>query len=353
MEPPATTALTMLQRALAVLRSALSAVQTQRALALENLALRQQLALLLCTARRPRVTRLDRLFWSAFTHLFAEWRQVLVIAKPATVIRWHRTAFRALWTWRSRRRGRPTIDPETIALIRQMALANPRWGAPRIHGELRKLGLDVSQATVSKYMPKRTPRAPRGGQTWKTFLANHVPVSMDMFTAPTATFRVLYGLVIVDHARRVVLHFAVTQYPTSAWIAQQLRDAFPGDEPMPKRILRDRDGAYGKLVTQLLASMRIEEVLSAPRSPWQNAYVERLIGNIRRDLLDHVIVLGERHLHGLLRDYFAYYHADRTHLGLAKDTPVHRDVEPPDHGAEIVALARVGGLHHRYTRKTA
>jgi putative transposase len=343
----------MLTLALVLLRATLSALQTHQALALENLALRQQLALLVHDAPRVRTTRIDRLFWSVFAHTFPQWRDVLIVVQPATVIRWHRTAFRALWTWRSHPRGRPHIDPNTIALIRKMATANPRWGAPRVHGELCKLGINVSQATVSKYMPKRAPRAPRGGQSWKTFLANHVPVSMDMFTVPTATFRVLYGLVVVDHARRAVRYHATTQHPTSAWIAQQLRNAFPGDEPVPARILRDRDGAYGALVKHTLATMGIEEVLSAPRSPWQNAYVERLIGSIRRDLLDHVIVLGERHLQHLLKEYVTYYHADRTHLGLQKDTPVHRDVEPPDRGVTIVALPRVGGLHHRYTRQAA
>ena len=343
----------MLKLALVLLRATLSALQTHRALALENLALRQQLALLLHATPRVHLAPVDRLFWSLFTHAFPQWREVLAIVQPATVIRWHRTAFRALWTWRSRPRGRPQIDPNTIALIRELTIANPRWGAPRVHGELCKLGIEVSQATVSKYMPKRAPRAPRGGQTWKTFLANHVPVSMDMFTVPTATFRVLYGLVIVDHARRIVRHYAATQHPTSAWIAQQLRNAFPSDQPVPARILRDRDGSYGALVTHTLATMGIKEVLSAPRSPWQNAYVERLIGSIRRDLLDHVVVLGERHLYGLLGRYVAYYHADRTHIGLQKDTPVHRDIEPPDRGATIVALPRVGGLHHRYTRQAA
>jgi transposase InsO family protein len=170
---------------------------------------------------------------------------------------------------------------------------------------------------------------------------------------PTATFRVLYGLIIVDHARRVVRHFAVTERPTSAWIAREVITAFSGEEPMPRRLLRDRDAAYGKLVPQALTALGIEELLCSPRSPWQNGYVERLIGSIRRDLFDHVIVLGERHLHRLLGDYLAYYHHDRTHLGLDKDAPIHRDVEPPDRGAKIVALPRVGGLHHRYTRKAA
>ena len=343
----------MLQLLSALLRSAFSTLQTHRELALENLALRQQLALLLASAPKPRITPIDRAFWSVFSRVCADWRHMLVIVKPETVVRWHRRSFRAFWTWRSRPIGRPTVDPKTVALVLQMANANPRWGAPRIHGELRKLGIVVSQATVSKHMPKRPPRMPRGGQTWKTFLANHVPVSMDMFTVPTATFRVLYGFVVVDHVRRVVRHVATTEHPTSAWIAQQLRNAFPGDEPIPKRILRDRDGAYGQLVPRVLRSMGIEEVLTAARSPWQNAYVERWIGTLRRDMLDHVIVLNELHLLRLLREYVTYYHDDRTHLGLAKDTPIHRDVERPDKGANIIGLPRVGGLHHRYTRKAA
>ena len=343
----------MLRLLRVILRSALSAIQTHRDLALENLALRQQLAVWLASGPRPRITRSDRAFWSVFSRVCVNWPHMLVLVKPETVVRWHRSAFRAFWTWRSRRSGRPTIDPKTSALIRQIAVANPRWGAPRIHGELCKLGIVVSQATVSKLMPKRAPRAPRRGQRWKTFLANHVPISMDMFTIPTATFRVLYGFVIIDHARRVVRHVATTEHPTSAWIAQQLRNAFPGDEPIPARILRDRDSAYGALVPRVLRSMDIEEVLSAARSPWQNAYVERWIGSARRDLLDHVIVLDENHLLRLLREYVTYYHDDRTHLGLAKDTPLQREIEPPDKGATILALPRVGGLHHRYTRKAA
>lgn len=342
-----------LKLALIVLRSALSTLQTRRALALENLALRQQLAVLCRATGARRTTNLDRQFWSMLVVRCSEWRSVLAFVRPETVLRWHREAHRWLWAWRSRRRGRPTIAAELIALIRELALANPRWGAPRIHGELRKLGIAVSEATVSKYLPKRLPNGRRGGQPWRTFLANEVAASIDLFTVPTATFRVLYGLVIVDHARRIVRHFAVTQHPTSAWIAQQLLAAFSGQTPLPRRILRDRDRAYGKHVPEMLAALGINELRCAPRSPWQNAYVERLIGSIRRDLLDHVVVLGERHLHRLLGDYFAYYHHDRTHLGLCKDAPVHRDAEPPDRGAKIVALPRVGGLHHRYTRKAA
>jgi transposase InsO family protein len=231
-----------------------------------------------------------------------------------------------------------------------MAVTNPLWGAPRIHGELLKLGIDLAERSVSRLMPKR--RTPPS-QTWRTFLTNHVPdlVAVDFFTVPTAQLRVLFVLVVLAHQRRRVLHFNVTEHPTSAWTAQQVVDAFP-DDSAPSYLLRDRDSIYGHAFRQRLKHMGIREVLTAPSSPWQNPYAERLIGSIRPECLDHVVVLGERHLRRTLTRYFAYDHQARTHLSLDKDPPDGRPIEPPGLGM-IIPIPEVGGLHHRYVRRAA
>ena len=232
-------------------------------------------------------------------------------------------------------------------MIRRMSVENPLWGAPRIHGELLKLGFDISQRTVSRLMPRR-PKPP--SQTWRTFLENHLAdlVSVDFFVVPTATFRVLYVFVVLQHHRRRVVHFNVTDSPTAAWTAQQVVEAFP-DDSAPRYLLRDRDSIDGSEFRRRVKGMRIAEVLTAPRSPWQNPFAERVIGTIRRELLDHVIVLNEKHLRRRLRSYLRYYPGSRTHLSLEKDAPEPRAVEPPEHG-RVVALRHVGGLHHRYVR---
>jgi transposase InsO family protein len=239
------------------------------------------------------------------------------------------------------------IDIRT--LIRTMANANPRWGAPRIHGELLKLGVDVCQATVAKYMGRR--RQPPS-QTWRTFLRNHIGqiVAADFFVVPTLTYRLLFVLVLLAHDRRRIRHIAVTAHPTSAWIAQQLREAFPWDEA-PRYLIHDRDHAFDRLGATTKA-MDIEEVLTAPRAPWQNAFVERFIGSARRECFDHVIVFNEAGLHRLMTLYCSYHERSRTHLSLDKDTPIPRPVTPPDDGA-VVAIPEVGGLHHRYERRAA
>ena len=234
-----------------------------------------------------------------------------------------------------------------------MANANPLWGAPRIHGELLKLGIEVSERTVSNLMPSRLTTPP--SQTWRTFLKNHMEnmISIDFFTIPTATFRILFVLVILSHSRRQVVSFKATSNPTTMWTAQQIIEAFPWDTA-PKYMLRDRDSIYGAYLRQRVKNMGIKEVITAARSPWQNPFVERLIGSIRRDCLDHVIVLNESHLSRILSSYFDYYHYDRTHYGLGKDTPVERPVQPRSaKGAKVIELPRVGGLHHRYEWKKA
>ena len=234
-----------------------------------------------------------------------------------------------------------------------MAVENG-WGAPRIHGELLKLGLDVSERTVSRYMPRR-PATPEQIERWKIFLRNHrdVIAAMDLFVIPTATFRLLYGFVIVHHGRRRILHFNATEHPTQDWVAQQLRQAFPY-EPATRYLIFDRDSIFSNLVLGTARSMGMEPKRTSYRSPWQNGVAERWIGTCRRDLLDHVIVLGERHLIRLMKDYIQYYHEDRSHLSLAKDAPAGRPVTPrPSPTASVIGLPRVDGLHHRYEWRDA
>ncbi len=328
--------------------TAVASLKTRQGLVIENLALRQQLSVLERSVKRPRFSLMDRVFWVLLSRCSSRWRKLLRIVTPDTVVRWHREGFRRYWAWKSRRHGpgRPPIDPAVRKLIRQMQSANVGWGAPRIHGELLKLGIQISEATVSKYMIRRSEPP---SQTWRTFLDNHAKhiTAIDFFTVPTATFRVLYVLLILHHERRHVVHFNATEHPTSTWIAQQLVEAFPFDTA-PRYLLRDRDGKYGRQYRTRVRSLRIEEVVIAPRSPWQNPFVERVVGSIRRDCLDHVIVLNARHLRRILRAYVDYYHGSRTHLSLNKDPPNTRPVESPEIG-NIVAFPRVGGLHHRYT----
>ncbi|HEX9158474.1 MAG TPA: integrase core domain-containing protein [Syntrophales bacterium] len=332
-------------------RTLISAFRSQRALTIENLALRHQLAVLQRTTGRPRLRTWDRVFWVALLRLWSDWRQSLTIVQPETVIRWHREGFRLYWRWKSRGRpGRPKVSKEIRDLILRMSEANPTWGVPRIHGELLKLGIEIGQASVSNYMPRH--RKPPS-QSWRTFLENHAQeiVSIDFFTVPTATFRVLFVLLVLGNDRRRVLHFNVTTTPSAAWTGQQIIEAFPWDTA-PRFLLRDRDGIYGTGFVRRVDSMGIEQVATSPRSPWQNPFVERVIGSIRRECLDHVIVFSEEQLRRVLREYFRYYHGSRTHLGLAKDCPVPRQVEPPDIGP-IDGEPMVGGLHHRYFRQAA
>jgi putative transposase len=329
-----------------------SALRTHQDLVLENLALRHQLELLTRTDRRPRFRPVDRLLWVGLRRCWGAWGDALVLVHPATVIRWHREGFRRYWRRRSQPRpGQPRLAAAVRALIREMARANPLWGAPRIHGELLTLGLDVSERTVSRYRP-RAHRPP--SQTWRTFLANHAHdlVSLDFFTVPTAMFQVLFVLVVVSHARRRIVHWNVTAHPTAAWTAQQIGEAFPWDTS-PRFLLHDRDGLFvNAIVSRRVASLGITDRRTAPRAPWQNPYVERLIGSMRRECLDHIIVLNERHLRRVLVAYVRYYERARTHLSLHKDAPVTRPVQPPVMG-RIVAHAHLGGLHHHDERRAA
>ena len=330
-----------------------SCFQTRAALQLENLALRHQINVLQRSQRgRVRLAELDRLLWARLLHLWSGWRSPLIIVKPETVLAWHRRGFRLYWTWKSRHRrpGRPEVSREARDLIRKTSLANSLWGAPRIHGELLKLGFELSQATVDKYMGR--PRKPPS-QTWRTFLDSHLKqlVSTDFFVVPTVNFRILFVFVVLAHHRRRVIQFNVTAHPTSDWTAQEIAEAFPWDTA-PRYLLHDRDSVYGDVFRQRVRGMAIREVLTAPRSPWQSPYVERLIGSIRRECLDHLIVFNESSLRRTLKLYFVYYHGARTLLSLEKDAPDSRPVQPPELGS-VIELPEVGGLHHRYERRAA
>jgi putative transposase len=337
----------------ALLAAIRSAVRSRLELEAEILALGHQLAVLQRQApRRPRLGRTDRLLWVLLSRLWPNWRRAVRIVTPDTVVRWHRRGFGLYWSWKSRprRAGRPAVAVDIRALIRQMHATNPLWGAPRIHGELRKLGLSVSQTTVATYLGRRDrPLSP----TWRTFLTQHVSqiASVDVFTVPTATFRVLLVFVALAHDRRRIVHVNVTAHPTAAWTAQQLREAWPWDTA-PRFVIRDRDTIYGLDLRRTALAMGIEDVPTAPRSPWQNPLVERVIGSLRRECLDHVIVWNERALRRHLQQYLAYYHGSRTHLSLDKDAPVPRATQPPSCGA-VIQAPHLGGLHHHYERRAA
>jgi putative transposase len=310
------------------------------ALELEVIALRHQLAVLRRQRpERPRLFSIDRLLWVWLYRVWPRCLDVMVLVKPATVVQWHRQGFRLYWRWRSRP-GRPTINRDIRDLIRRMSMANPLWGAPRIHGELLKLGIEISQATVAKYMLRR-PTTP--SPSWRSFLRNQALgiAAIDMFVVPSAAFRLLFVALIVIHDRRKLVHFNVTRNPTAAWLSGQVTEAFPWNTA-PRFLLRDRDGSYGSIFSKRVEAMGIAEVITSRRSPWQNPYVERVIGSIRRECLDYVVVFNERHLCRLLSSYVDYYHCTRTHFSLDKDCPVTRPVHPLERG-NVIALAQVGG----------
>ena len=322
-------------------------LRSRAALAAENLVLRQQINVLRRTApKRPFLSNVDRLIFVCLYRLFPGVRNVLAIVKPETIIRWHRWGFRAYWRWRSRiRGGRPKVPLEIRRLIREISFANPLWGAPRIHGELLKLGIDIGQTSVAKYMARKR-RPPSQG--WKTFLRNHADgiAAMDLFVVRTVSFRLLFGFLILRHDRRRILWVGVTAHPTAEWIARQLTEAFGWDRA-PRYLIRDRDRAYGEVVTRRLRAQGIRDRPISPRSPWQNAYAERLIGSVRRKCVDHVVVFGERHLRHLLLVYKNYYNVTRTHLSLNKDAPSPRAVQATGH---VISLPILGGLHYQYCR---
>jgi transposase InsO family protein len=313
----------------------------------ENATLRRQLIVLRRKMRgKVRLTNNDRWFFIQLYRWFPSILNVLTIIRPETLVRWHRAGFRCYWRWKSRPRGgRPLIEADLRALIRRMSVENPLWGAPRIHGELLKLGFEVAQSSVAKYMVKQH-RPPSQG--WRTFLRNHAPdiAAMDLFVAPTIGFDLLYAFIIVRLDRRDLIWISVTTNPTAEWIARQLTEAFPWDDA-PRYLIRDRDRIYGAIVTRRLRAMGIRDKPTAPASPWQNGFAERLIGSIRRECVDHFIVLGEAHLRRILRAYARYYNDIRTHRSLDKDAPVSRPVQPT---GSIKSHPILGGLHHHYVR---
>ena len=336
----------------AAVASMASLFRSRRALQLEVLALRHPLAVSHRTARRPRLRPADRLLWAWLARAWPGWREALVVVQPRTVIAWHRTRFREHWTRLSQHGtpGRPRLAKELRALIRTMSTSNPTWGSPRIVSELRKLGIAVAQATVGRSMlQRRKPPAPTG----RAFLAAHVQdlVAIDVFTVATVRFEILFVLIMRAHDRRRVRHFNITAHPTAEWTAQPEVEASPWDTA-PADLLRDRDGVYGTAFRTRVAALGIEDVCTAPRSPWQSPYVERLIGSSRREWLDHVVVRHARHLRRVLTTSFAHYHQWRCHQGLGMDCPEPRAVQPPERGA-VVAVPESGGLSRHDERRAA
>src|SRR5262245_39570696 len=324
-----------------------SPLKTRTQLEAENAALRHQL-IILCRQRHVRVllTNNDRWFLIQLYRWFPSILNVLTVVRPETLVRWHRAGFRSYWRWKSRSRGgRPQIEMDLRALIRRMSIENPLWGAPRIHGELLKLGFEVAQSSVAKYMVKGRGPASQG---WRTFLRNHAPeiAAMDLFVVPTVGFDLLYAFIIIRLDRRDLVWINVTTNPTAEWIARQITEAFPWNEA-PHYLIRDRDPIYGTIVTRRLRAMGIRDKPIAPASPWQNTFAERLIGSIRRECVDHVVVLGEAHLRRILQAYACYYNKIRTHRALDKDAPVSRRVQPT---GSIKSQPILGGLHHHYVR---
>ena len=334
-----------------VVRAIRVALRSRSDVVLENIALKQQVGVLTERRPRPQLDDADRAFWVAMRSAWRSWARLLVIVEPDTVVKWHRERFRRCWTELSRHKrgpGRPRVDEAIRELIPRMALEND-WGAPRIHGELQKLGFAVSEANVSRYMP-RCPAKTHVVQRWLAFLRNHKEgiAAMDFFTVPTASLRVLYCWFVIHHERRRIVHFNAAFNPSADWVIQQLREAFPFDTA-PTYLIFDRDSIFSKAVVGFIKSMGTKPCRTSYRSSWQNPVAERWIGGCRRELFDHVVVLNDRHAVRLARAYIDYFLDDRTHLGLSKNTPSGRFVKPPPSlNAKVVAMPRVGGLHHRY-----
>jgi len=322
-------------------------VKSRARLEAEILLLRHQLSLALRHGPpRVRLSGGDRAFMAWMVRLWPSLLDVVRVVQPETVLRWHRAGFRIYWRWKSRKRvGRPRIDRGLRDLIRRMSWENPLWGASRIHGELLMLGFEVAQSTVSRYM-KLGRRPPP--QSWKTFLRNHANAiaAIDLCIVPTVTFERLFVFLVVGHDRRRLLWVEVTKHPTAEWLARQITEAFPW-ATAPRHLIRDNDRAYGHVFTGRLKAMGIRDRPISPGSPWQNGIAERLIGSLRRECMDHIIVFGERHLRCVLIAYAAYYNQTRPHRSLQKDAPLRRSIQRI---GEVAVMPILGGLHHQYVR---
>jgi transposase InsO family protein len=297
---------------------------------------------------RIELTNVDRWFLTRFFRLWPEVAKRSLLVSPATLLRWHRQGFRSYWRWKSRAKpGRPTIGRDVIALIKRIAHESVLWGAPRIHGELAKLGIEIAESTVAKYMPHH-PRRHDGGQSWRTFLANEFEgvAAMDLMTVPTVAFDQLYALIVLSLKQRRLVFVTATNHPTAVWLAQQIRESFPWDTA-PKILIRDNDKKYGNAFKRTVRAFGIRDRPTSPHSPWQNGYVERVIGTVRRECLDHALILNETHLRRLLSNFAGYYNANRTHLSLEKDAPDGRAIE---RDGEITSVRVLGGLHRVYGR---
>jgi transposase InsO family protein len=312
----------------------------------ENLLLRHQLTIALRASPRLRLLGSDRALLIWMTRLWPSLLDAVRVVQPETVLRWHRAGFKMLWRWKSRHKaGRPKIDHGLRDLIRRMSRENPLWGASRIHGELLMLGFEVAQSTVSKYMV-RSGMPP--SQNWKTFLRNHAQAiaAIDLCVVPTLTFDLLFAFLVLGHGRRQLLWFEVTRHPTAEWLARQITEAFPWTSA-PTYLVRDNDRAYGHVFTSRMRAMGIRDRPISPGSPWQNGIAERLIGTLRRECLDQVVIFSEMHLRRILSAYAAYYNQARTHMALQKDAPLHRAVQ---RSGAIFAIPTLSGLHHQYVR---
>jgi transposase InsO family protein len=338
--------------ALGVLALVRAACQRHSDLVAENLLLRHQLAVLTRPTRRRRVRfrRLDKLLWVLIRRLRRDWRTHLLVVGPDTVVRWHRAGWCLYWRWRSRSAGgRPRLSPEVQQLIARISQENPLWGSERIRGELLKLGLVVSNRSIRRYRSRAPARPP--SQAWRTFLVNHAHAiwAADLFVVQTLTFKTLHVLLFITHGRRELVHFAVTAHPTAAWVWHQLVEATPWGR-RPKYLIRDRDAVYGGGFGARAKALGIETVLTPVRSPRANAIAERVIGTLRRECLDYIIPVDERHLHTVLAEYVDYYNCDRPHRTLQLETP--RPQLRPRAGPIQVVRARpvLNGLHHVYER---
>lgn len=322
--------------------------KAKRQLILENIMLRQQLNIYKRKDKRPKLENIDRIILVWISKFFSKWRAALVVAKASTLIGWQKKGFKLYWKWKSRRVGRPNIDWELIKLIRRMQKENPLWSAQRIQGELAKLGFSVCDNTVAKYMRKQK-TDPEKTQRWLTFLRNHAKytVGIDFLVVRTIFFKVIYVFIAISHDRCKILHFGISSKPHSQWVIQQLRETFAFDETT-KYVIRDNDKIFSEDFKKAIKRFGLKDKPTAFRSPWQNPFCERVVGTFRRDCLDHMIILNEKHLHDILHEYiFEYYNVSRTHMSLEKDSPIHR---PAQTEGKIVSKPILGGLHHVYSR---